>query len=512
MQTFHFFKNTGGINEQANELSLASGEAEEIINLHATAEGSWSNRNIGYINLTAAPLASGGPVTSLYQYQPLTGKPYFIAAAGEELFTVDPGSGAATTIASGLSDGAKMQFITFNGLLIGCNGIDPPKKWDGQNAVANLGGWPPSIAGVTIGKPAISEIYANRVVFSGDSLNPSMLFISEQENPENFTPDASVTSAGALQVSPGDGEKITALKTLFLPLSNEEVLIIFKERSTYILSGSDSESFSLQKISNEFGAVNHDSVIQVGSEMMFLSSEGITTLSTATLQGNLITGFLSDRIRAQISRLNRAALSRSFAIHLRDRKEVWWFVPEGSTMQNKLVLVYNYHNQGAWSRRTGIVAASGALVNGKLFTGNYDGNIQQQLHGNSYAGNPISWVYRTGFQEFSSPRVRKRIRDIELFLKQLSNVTFTVNMSWDFNRSSTYRQSRNFIVQQDAASCIYGSARFGLDHYSEIGTSSVRFTPSGSGRYFQLELQGQAINAPVEIEGWTITTIQGGLR
>lgn len=512
MQTYHFFKNIGGINEQANELSLGGGEAEEIINLHATSEGTWSNRDIGYVNINASPMAEGRPVISLYHYQTITGASFLIAVAGGKLMSIDPATGTSTALAEGFAENVKMRFVTFNGLLIGCNGVQAPQKWDGENAVTNLGGWPPSIPGVTIGNPSICEVYANRVVFAGGAQNPSMIFISEQESAENFTPNDSVTSAGALQVSPGDGERITALKTLFLPLSNEEVLVIFKERSTYILSGTDSENFSLQKISGEFGAVNQDSVVQVGSEMMFLSNEGITTLSTATLQGNLITGFLSDRIRRQVERLNKTELRNAFVVHLRDRKELWWFVPEGSTTQNRLVLVYNYHQQGAWSRRTGLSAASGVLINGRLFTGDYQGYIQQQLRGNTYAGQPIPWMYRTGFQEFSSHRVRKRIRDIEVYLRQVAELVLTVNMAWDFKRGSAHRQSRNFTVQPDSASCIFGIARFGQDFYNQTGTSCLCLIPSGSGRSFQLEFQGQSVNSPVEISGWTITTIQGGLR
>lgn len=512
MQTYNFFKNTGGINQKANELSLEDQEAEEIINLHATTEGSWSSRDVGYVQINTTPLASGAPVTALYSYQTLTGASHLIAAAGTYLYDLDPISGQTTEIVNGLSNINRMHFVTFNGLLIVCNGVDAPQKWDGTNPISDLEGWAPTISGVSTGMPSISEIFANRLVFSGDVQNPSMLFISELENPENFTPDDELTSPGAIQVSPGDGEKITALKTLFLPLNNEEVLVVFKERSTYILSGSDSESFSLQKISDEFGAVNHDCVLQVGSSVIFLSNEGVTTLSTATSQGSLSTGFLSDRIRPQIDRLNRAYLSHAFAVHLRNRQEVWWFVAEGSTVKNQQVLVYNYGSNGAWSKRTGIDAESGTVFGGKLYTGNYTGFVQQQLRGNSYQNAPIPWLYRTGFQGFSSPRLRKRIRDVELYFKQISDVDITVNTRWDFNRSSAYQQTRTLHVQPDSASCIYGMARFGQDFYNLSGTSSLRFTPTGSGRCFQLEFKGQAVNKPVELEGWTVTIIDGGFR
>ena len=512
METFRFFENTGGMNLRINDLTLASGEAEEITNLHATSRGSWSSNNAGYIHLNGTPLNSGASVNGLYEYVTLDGASYLMAVAGSRLYTFEPSLGTATELSASLTDGFRMNFATFKGLLIACNGVDAPQKWDGINPVAALGGWPPTIAGITPGNPSIAEIFANRLVFSGDSDNPSMVYLSELENAENFTPGIGASSAGALQVSPGDGERITALKTLFLPMNNEEVLVIFKERSTYILSGSDADSFALQKISDEFGAVSALSVILVGNELMFLSQEGITSLSTATAQGNITTGFLSDQIRPQIATLNRSRLSGSFAVHLRNRQEVWWFVPDGSATQNQTVLVYNYGINRCWSKRTGITAASGVSMNGNLYTGTYDGVIQQQLTGNSYNEQPIRWTYRSGFQDLSSPRLRKRIKDIELFLKQISNVNVTVNMYWDFRRGSSQRQSRILNVVPDASSSIYNTATYGQDAYNVAGSSIFRFMPAGSGRYFQLELTGQDADKPVEIEGWTIIALYGGYR
>lgn len=512
MQTFRFFENTGGMNLRFNDISLSQGEAEEITNLHATSQGSWSSSNAGYVHLNSVPLGSSTPVTALYEYTTLGGITYLMAVAGTSLYTFEPSEGTATELTNTLTLNQPMRFTTFNGLLIGCNGVDTPKKWDGINPVANLTGWPATIPGITPGQPSISEIFANRLVFAGDGDNPSMLYLSELENAENFTPEEGASSAGAIQVSPGDGEKITALKTLFLPMNSEEVLVIFKERSTYMLSGNDADTFSLQKISGEFGAVSHLSVIQAGNELMFLSREGVTSLSTATAQGNITTGFLSDRIRPQMDSLNRSQLQNSFAVHLRNRQEVWWFVADGSASQNQTVLIYNYGINRAWSRRTGIEAASGICMNGKLYTGNYTGIIQQQLRGNSYNGQPIRWTYRSGFLDLSEPRLRKRIKDIELFFKQISSVTVTVNVYWDFRRGSRYRQSRALTLVPDASSCLYNTAVYGQDTYNLAGSSILKFMPDGSGRYVQLELTGQDADQPVEIEGWTITALYGGYR
>ena len=62
----------------------------------------------------------------------------------------------------------------------------------------------------------------------------------------------------------------------------------------------------------------------------------------------------------------------------------------------------------------------------------------------------------------------------------------------------------------DASSSTYNLAVYGEDSYNVAGSSVSKFVPNGSGRYFQLEFTGQAVNKPVEIEGWSLTAIYGG--
>ncbi len=511
-KVFRYFNNTGGLNLRFNELILDEQDAEEVLNLHATSSGSWTSMDVGFVNLNVSPLATGSKITSLYHFKPLTGDPVLLAAAGGKLYTFQTSDGIATELVNGLAINEPMRFVTFSGLLIGCNGVDSPKKWDGSTSVTSLGGWPPVIVGVTPGKPSISEIFSNRLVFSGDTNNPSMVYLSELENPENFTPVTGASSAGAIQVSPGDGQKIMALKTMYLPSKTEEILVIFKERSTYILTGSDADTFAVQKISDEFGAVSARSVVQVGNELMFLSAEGVTSLSTATVQGNITANFVSHKIQPQINNLNLGKLSDSFALHLRNRQEVWWVVSDGGSVQNQRVLVLNYGLGNSWSRRSGISAASGLVIDGKLYTGNYSGIIQQQLKGSSYNGSPIPWVYRTPFYELGSPRVRKRIKDVEVYLKQMATLDINVKFAWDIRRGSRAQQSRTASIVPDTSSSVYNEAVYGADEYGLLGLSIIRLIPEGSGKYFQMELSGNVSDKPVELQGWTITAMYGGLR
>ncbi len=511
-KTFRFFNNIGGMNLKSNELSLNDNEAEEIINLHPTQNGSWTTQNIGYVDLNSSPLALGSAVHSMARYKTDNDTQYLLTAAGLKLYSFNIGTGSYSLVSDTLSTDKPIQFVIFKGVLIGCNGSNRPFKWNGNGALENLNGWPPSISGLITGQPSISEIFANRLVFSGDDKNASVIYLSALEDPENFNPTKGAASAGAIQVSPGDGQKITGLKTLYLPVDSTEILVIFKERSTYILTGTDADNFSLHQVSGEFGAVGPRSIVVVGNELMFLSQEGVTTLSTATVQGNITANFISSKVQPQFNQLNSNKLSNSFAIHLRDKQEVWWIVPPTGSNQNQLAIVHHYGLGNVWSKRTGLNMASGILYNGKFYTGNYSGVIQQHFRGSRYGNNPIKWQYRTPFYDLGSAERRKRIQDLEIYLKQMSPVDVTVKTAWDVRRNMKAQDSYNLSVMPDVESALYQQATYNTDTYGLAGLSICPLIPDGSGRRFQVELSGESDNQPVELQGWTITATYGGLR
>jgi len=168
--------------------------------------------------------------------------------------------------------------------------------------------------------------------------------------------------------------------------------------------------------------------------------------------------------------------------------------------------------QQAWSRRSGISAACGLVSGDSLYTGSYDGFVNEQMRGNTYNGDAIAWTYKSPFYNLSAPRNRKRVRDIELFIKQLTQMNVTVKTAWDFRRGSSSRQSTTLTVTPDQSSSVYDIATYGNDDYDVAGLSVLRFTPPGSGQFFQMELSGGEAGKPVEIQGWTITAIYGGFE
>lgn len=515
----YFFNNDAGMRQNINPLSHDKGEASYIENLHMTKAGTWSSQNIGYEKLTAQPLANEQAIMALARHVTPAGTSYTLAHCDGKLFSVTLPSGQATEVGGGLSSTSPATFASFLGWLFIAGDSHSPKRWNTVDSLEALPNWPPTISGVTVGNPSLVTTYANRLILSGDSNNPSTVYISALEDPTNFTPGANADDAGAIKVSPGDGDKITALRRLFLPLTNEEVLLIFKQRSVYVLTGQDSLSFELQQLSGVVGAVSQQAVLQIGQDIFFFSEQGVNSLNTTTFQGNLKLGSLSQVIDKQLQLLNPNTKAQIHAAYLEHRQEIWWFVAEGSSAQNNRVYVLNLsQSKPVWSIRNGINARCSLVLGTRLYTGNYEGDLFQQLSSNLYDGDPFTWTYRTPFYDLDRPANRKRLTGVDIHLSYLGNEGLTLKTLWDFQTAPTQVLSASLGSTSTGETVRYGSAVYGNAVY---GGSSV-FVPSnrgvlhlhpiGSGKSVQLELTGDMPAQAVTLDGFKLTHITGGLH
>lgn len=93
------------------------------------------------------------------------------------------------------------------------------------------------------------------------NLNPSMVYWSDESDP------AGIRADHFLQV--GFGESVTGMA------STGEVLIIFTERSIYVLTGYSDDTFQLVKAVDGTGCVAHQSIVVEAGVVYFAASDGI---------------------------------------------------------------------------------------------------------------------------------------------------------------------------------------------------------------------------------------------
>jgi hypothetical protein len=116
-----------GLNSHISKYNVPANEATTCENLRI-------NENYSSLNKrpTMALVADFGSasVDSLYKYYKTDNTDYLIGTIGTTL--VYNNSGTPITLKSGMTDGARWQFLTYQDILIGSNGTDKMQKWDGK--------------------------------------------------------------------------------------------------------------------------------------------------------------------------------------------------------------------------------------------------------------------------------------------------------------------------------------------------------------------------------------------
>ena len=167
-----------------------------------------------------------------------------------------------TTLESGLSAGDMWSFCNFKGNLsdinlIGANGSDPIKRYDGTN-VSDLSGAP---AGGNFIEQHDNRLYCaveNTVHFSALS------------KADDWT---TVDDSGQIVAETQDGEEINGLK------AGPGHLIVFKPHAIFELYGTGPINYDLTPVSEKIGCVSNASAVMVGGVLYFLSHRGIERYS-----------------------------------------------------------------------------------------------------------------------------------------------------------------------------------------------------------------------------------------
>jgi len=219
---------------------------------------------------------------------------------------------SVTQLASLLSTTAYYRFDSWGDVCYIVNGENPNKKWDGTT-FADQGGSPPVCSLIIVHK--------NRMFLAGNTSNRSRLYFSDLGNMESWP------VLNFIDVGKGDGDRITALGLLM------DNLVIFKEKSIWILQGDAPSNFVLRKMVGDAGCVSQESVVAIKNALGFLARDGVRFFD------GVRTALASEKIEKTFRGLNGRQLGLAAGV-LWDNKYLL-AVPNGQSLKNDLVLVFD---------------------------------------------------------------------------------------------------------------------------------------------------------------------------
>ena len=291
--------------------------------------------------------------------------------------------------------------------------------------------------------PKLLVSHTNRLFCVSNSGSPESqdtLYVSDILDGESWD-----VFSNSIRIGGGDGDPITAIHPWY-----GFKLIVFKERSIWAVDANpsiDVSEWAVTLISSVIGCIAHKTVKQVGSDMFFLSREGVQSLST--IESGAQTGVslpLSAQVHDKIASINSQYSSLCSAIYYRNRYMLS-YPTDGAGIEE--TLVYNTLAKAwcgtwlGWKPRAFAVTGFGGKIRlsfgdeqGRLFTWlDYasDTNANESYYLDQ--GSPYSSIMTSKSYGFGESYVDKFGYQVQFGLDNSFDNSQLVNFAYILNRS-----------------------------------------------------------------------------
>lgn len=273
----------------------------------------WFNKSDGQQALIMVASVSNGTAWVMRWSDGVVGNTY-----GQPTIPGAPDVNAFVSIVQGLD---KVYFS---------NGVDVPMTWDGTASPLSALG-----AGATdFPKAKYITWFTNRMIAAGIATKPDTVAFSDILDPSN----THWSAANTIRVGAGDGDEITGI----VPWTGT-LLLVFKKSSVWVVDVNPLTTvaqFQITRIHSGIGCVAHRSIVQVGTDVWFLSREGVRSVRRV-LQGaeNEVSLPLSLPVQNRLARINQDAWATSCAAYINNRYILGF--PAGSNTMPSEALVFN---------------------------------------------------------------------------------------------------------------------------------------------------------------------------
>ncbi len=359
-------------------------------------------------------------------------------------------------------------FVSFMGNLY-IFGYDRNLKVTQAKAVEMLPSYPTAAT--------FAAVYQNRLFLAGDPENPSRLYFTSYTAGGGATPDV-ISPFDFIDFDPDDGDKITGIAPCGAGV------VVFKARSTFMLTGSNEYDWFVRKVSSAVGCASHRSIIVYQGNVIFLDP---VNPGVFMFDGSVNFTMLSRKIDPLIARI--VYPERSCAV-IRDER-YYLFCDDRDSVHpyNETVYVYSLKT-GAWTRYSNIAAgsvckrANGALIFGSAAD---DGKTYKLFEGYTDDGADIEAYMVTGDLQFRGGADESRIRKVTV-LADSGKADEEIVIS--------YASDRNYIMTDAAAMSMEasGTNRFEIGEWDTAVWEEAQmlrhpFVPAaGSANQFRVKL------------------------
>ena len=401
-----------------------------------------------------------------------------------------------TQYAQTLEPGGKYEFVTYNftgtsgGIaMYGVNKVGKGFSYDGT-AFIKIN------TGMITDVPEHIIAHKNHLFFSfpGGSVQHSSIRAPLQWSP----------ITGAAEIALGDEVSGFSMEV-------KEVMSIFTRNDTYMLYGSSSADWQLNRFHQGSGAIPY--TMQKMDQTFFLDDRGITSIFTVQYYGDFQASVASSNIDPYIQlKKDNATLS----LKVREKNQYRLFFDD----KTGLIMTYiNRENIGIMPftlSHQATCCCSGEDSNGfeVLYGGFEDGYVRRIDSGTSFDGETVASFIRTAYHNYGSPQVKKRFRSIGLEINADTATTLTVQPSFDYGGTYTPRSSpsaSSYTV--DVTADEWSGADISNSTAGVTVVASERVKINGIGTNMGMIIKNSSIyDKPITLQGAVVDYSTRGVR
>jgi len=357
---------------------------------------------------------------------------------------------------------------------------------------------------------SLIERYAERIIVSGQSSNPSTVYYSTRLKPYDFEG----ASAGSVDV----GDIVIGIKVF------RNSLIIFCKNSIYELTNLDSTPI-IKSVTKNIGCVSGNSIQEIGGDLIFLAPDGLRTVAGTARIDDVELGSISRKILPLINNvLNNFGNFTVSSMVIRERSQYRLFYyqsGQANSGQKGIIGTFKYSAEGIpafeWSETKGLpvtVCTSNLNSSGTevIFHADESGFIFQHDTGDSFNGSNVVAEFQTPDMDYGDNGLRKSLYKIKANIEPegLQN-SLNLRIRYDFE-SSEVPQPGNFAVGNLSSAALFGTAKFSQAVFGATTLPSKSILVTGSGFSNNFKFFSDDTNAPYSVNGMFVSFIAGGRR
>ncbi|AXP07710.1 hypothetical protein SmphiM6_18 [Sinorhizobium phage phiM6] len=415
----------------------------------------------------------------------------------------------------------KLRYATISlggvNYMIVVDGVNKAMVYDGttwrQLSISGTGTAASPGGNQLIENPAAVAIFKNHVFLSKDSGFDDIVVHSAPQDVFNWT-----AAAGAGQIP--TGFEVCQIK----PFRDNLFIFGYNEISRISVSGAD---FVINDVTKNIGCIAPDSVVEISSDLIFLSPDGIRPISATERNDDYQLASLSK----QISYFIKTDIIESYdleyldSVVIREKSQFRYFVSGNSVTSVGKGLIGGIRspdnsNAGEWeySKLQGIrtsCATSGYIDREEaVLHGDHDGAVYQQENGTSFNGQNIISIYETPFLTFGDAKLRKMVRTVSTYYRLEGSLEMNIGLVFDWGDSRILNPV-NFIqtniadISQYGDGSIYGD---GSTYGTVVASPLIQQDIEGSFHSIKLSYTTSDQNPSHSIHGFVIEFTQQARR